>query len=122
MHVPSALSASVAALAILGTACVATSPGTPQPVRTVTATPTADVEDPPQDERVFDGESVGIGVLQILREEYRISGVESVECPEDRPVVVGTSFDCTVRLDGTSKEVTITVKSEEGEYEVGQPR
>jgi hypothetical protein len=123
MRVPTALLVPVTALAIIGTACTATTPGSPQSApTTVTVIPTVTVTPAPRTRRVFDAQAVEHGVSLILREDYKISGVETVECPEDQPVVVGTSFECAVRLDGDDTEVTITVKSGNGEYEIGQPR
>ncbi|MEU4445182.1 DUF4333 domain-containing protein [Actinosynnema sp. NPDC050801] len=123
MRVPSALLVSVATLVIFGTACTATTPGTPQAApTTVTMVSTVTVTPTPRTRRVFDTQVVELGVGSVLRDDYKFSGVKTVECPEDQPVVVGTSFVCVVQLDGRSKEVTVTVKSGDGEYEVGQPR
>jgi hypothetical protein len=57
-----------------------------------------------------------------MRDDYKFSDVSAVECPEDQPVVVGTSFQRTVQIGGRVKEVTITVTTTDGEYEVAQPR
>lgn len=123
MRVPSALLVSVTTLVVFGTACTATTPGTPRSApTTVTVISTVTVTPAPRTLRVFDAQAVERGVDGVLRDDYKFSGVKTVECPEDQPVVVGTSFVCVVQLDGRSKEVTVTVKSGDGEYEVGQPR
>ncbi|WP_170191912.1 DUF4333 domain-containing protein [Saccharothrix syringae] len=82
----------------------------------MTATPA------PRTRRVFDAQSVEHGVSLVLRQDYKIAGVETVECPDQQAVVAGTSFVCAVRLGGGDTEVTIMVKSGDGEYAVGRPR
>lgn len=71
--------------------------------------------------RVFDPETMRESVLDVLEEGYRVTDVEDVTCPADQPVEVGTTFDCTARIAGEDVPVPITVKTEEGQYEVGQP-
>ncbi|MBY8852730.1 DUF4333 domain-containing protein, partial [Saccharothrix sp. MB29] len=71
--------------------------------------------------KVFDNASVESGVVRILKEDYKISDAESATCPADREVKPNTTFECTVKVGGKDKTVKITVKTEDGEYEVGQP-
>jgi len=71
--------------------------------------------------KVFDNASVQKGVVKILTEEYKISDAESAVCPAEREVKPNTTFECTVKVGGKDKKVTITVKTADGEYEVGQP-
>ncbi|NIJ12181.1 hypothetical protein FHU38_002525 [Saccharomonospora amisosensis] len=71
--------------------------------------------------RVFDPEVMRDSVLRILTDSYGIEGVESVTCPPEQPVEVGLTFDCTAVVDGDTQRVPITVKNEDGEYEVGYP-
>lgn len=113
----------VVMVAVAGSACTTMTPGIAYPVR-ATVTVVSTVTETPRlpTRRVFQADSVERGVTGVLRDDYKISGVETVECPQDQPVVVGTSFVCVVQLDGRTKEVTVTVKSGDGEYEVGQPR
>ena len=61
------------------------------------------------------------GVVGVLKDDYKISDVGSATCPAEQEVKPNTSFDCTVKVGGKDKKVKITVKTEDGEYEVGQP-
>jgi hypothetical protein len=69
----------------------------------------------------FDNVAVQGGVVGILKDTYKIPDVESATCPADKEVKVGATFDCTVQVGGNEKKVKITVKTADGEYEVGQP-
>ncbi|MFT7834751.1 DUF4333 domain-containing protein [Saccharothrix sp. BKS2] len=71
--------------------------------------------------KVFDSAEVQKGVVTILTDVYKISDVESATCPADQEVKPNTTFECTAKIDGEDKTVKITVKTEDGEYEVGQP-
>lgn len=71
--------------------------------------------------RVFDPRAMRDSVLRILTDSYQIEGVESVTCPPDQPVEADLEFDCTAEIDGSTRRVPITVKNDEGEYEVGYP-
>lgn len=70
--------------------------------------------------KVFDSAEMQSSVQQVLTESYRVEGVESVTCPSGQQVVVDSRFDCSVIVAGETKHVTITVKSVDGKYEVGQ--
>ncbi|GGM71545.1 hypothetical protein GCM10012275_47510 [Longimycelium tulufanense] len=72
--------------------------------------------------KVFDEAAVQNGVHKILTEHYNLTRVENVSCPADQPVKTGTTFTCELTVDGKPKKVTITVKSDSGEYEVPQPQ
>lgn len=71
--------------------------------------------------RVFDAPVLEEGVHRILTEEYYVAGVDDVRCPANEEVKVGRQFECEVVIEGTRRSVTITVRSEEGEYEVEPP-
>ncbi|MEU5692173.1 DUF4333 domain-containing protein [Actinosynnema sp. NPDC020468] len=71
--------------------------------------------------KVFDNAEVQKGVVRILTDDYKISDVESATCPADREVKPNTTFECTAKVAGKDKKVKITVKTADGEYEVGQP-
>lgn len=88
------------------------------PVRTVTVT--APVPAQPTS-RVLDGSSLNDGVKNILEDDYKLA-VDDVTCPDDEEVVVGNSFTCTVTMSGEQKQVQVTVKTTDGQYEVGQPQ
>jgi hypothetical protein len=72
--------------------------------------------------RVFDNAAVQDGVKQILTNSYRVDGVGAVSCPAGQEVKQGATFTCTAQVNGKQKKVTITVKTDAGEYEVGQPQ
>ncbi|WP_196073436.1 DUF4333 domain-containing protein [Nakamurella alba] len=75
--------------------------------------------------RFFDQDAVEAGVLAILSgpapSGYALVGISDVTCPDDQPVVAGSSFVCVVTQDGSRKKATVTVKDDEGLYEVGIP-
>jgi hypothetical protein len=62
------------------------------------------------------------GVRQILTENYGQQNVSSVSCPADQEVRAGRTFTCTAVVDGQERQVTITVKTDGGEYEVSEPK
>ncbi|WP_137726034.1 DUF4333 domain-containing protein [Prescottella subtropica] len=62
------------------------------------------------------------GVEQVVTESYGARSVSEVSCPADRKVREGDSFDCTLKIDGTPKKVTVTFTDNDGTYEVGRPR
>lgn len=70
---------------------------------------------------VFDAPVLEEGVRQILTEEYYVAGIDDVRCPPDEEVRVDHRFECEVMIDGNGRSVTITVLSDEGEYEVSPP-
>lgn len=86
-------------------------------VSTVTATPPL-----PTRRKVFIADAVERGVVEILKNEYKISDVGEATCPENKPVTPGNSFICIVSVEGVDKSVKVVVKSADGEYEIGQPR
>ncbi|GAB3443563.1 DUF4333 domain-containing protein [Actinophytocola sediminis] len=74
--------------------------------------------------RVFDEQALEgpDGVLSILVDDYAISDVESVDCPADQEVTVGSTFDCVAVIGGEERTVTITVLDDDGAYQVGAPQ
>jgi hypothetical protein len=71
--------------------------------------------------KVFDNNAVQSGVVSILKDDYKISDVESATCTGEHEVKPNTTFECTAKVGGKDKKVKITVKTADGEYEVGQP-
>ncbi|MFD1150967.1 DUF4333 domain-containing protein [Saccharothrix hoggarensis] len=69
----------------------------------------------------FDQAAVQTGVVGILKDVYKIQDVEGATCPAGQEVKPNTTFECTVKVGGKDKTVKVTVKTEDGEYEVGQP-
>ena len=70
----------------------------------------------------FDESAVNRDVQGVLTDNYQIEGVESVDCPSGQEVAVDSSFDCKVTIGGKEQTVTLTVKSDDGRYEVSQPK
>jgi hypothetical protein len=71
--------------------------------------------------KVFDTAKVEQGVTGVLTNDYKLKASD-VKCPDGEAVKTGNTFDCTVTVDGAQKKVTVTVKSDDGHYEVGQPQ
>jgi len=75
--------------------------------------------------KVFDERQVTAGVTKVLTEGsptgYGLSGVTDVACPSGQEVKAGTSFQCTLNLNGAPKTVTVVVKDDNGLYEVNPP-
>jgi len=69
----------------------------------------------------FDNVAVQEGVKKILTEDYK-KNVTTVTCPAGQEVKAGRTFTCTANVDGQDRQVTITVKTDSGEYEVGEPK
>ncbi|WP_084792068.1 DUF4333 domain-containing protein [Actinopolyspora mortivallis] len=70
---------------------------------------------------VFDADSVGTGVRQVLRDSYGVEGVESVFCPPSQPVQPGHSFTCRVMVGDENQYVRVVVRDERGTYAVQRP-
>lgn len=71
--------------------------------------------------KVFDTAKVEQGVTGVLTNDYKLKA-SNVKCPDNEAVKTGATFTCTVTVDGAQKNVQITVKSDDGHYEVGQPQ
>ena len=69
---------------------------------------------------VFDQDAVQRGVAQILSDEYG-QDPQVVACPTGQEVQAGSTFSCQVTIEGEQRNVTITVKTDDGEYEVARP-
>jgi hypothetical protein len=74
-----------------------------------------------EETRVFVGPVLEEGVFDVLENLYHIKNIDSVHCPDDEEVRVGHKFSCVATINGVAREVIITVRSEDGEYEVSQP-
>ncbi len=68
----------------------------------------------------FDESAVQRGVARVLTDSGYSVGL--VLCPAEQPVAVGHRFSCRAGIDGYLRDVTITVRTSGGEYEVGVPR
>ncbi|HWE90303.1 MAG TPA: DUF4333 domain-containing protein [Pseudonocardiaceae bacterium] len=73
---------------------------------------------------VFDSSAMDSGVASILRNEYGYSDVQAadVTCPSNKPVTNGETFSCVANIDGSTKNVSIKVTSNDGNYEVFRPQ
>jgi uncharacterized protein DUF4333 len=71
--------------------------------------------------RVFDTAAVQSGVQRVLTSDYKIEGVADVRCPANVQVKVGETFTCTTTVNGKPANIQITIKSADGNYEVGRP-
>jgi hypothetical protein len=69
---------------------------------------------------IFDQNAVQQGVQRILSDEYG-QNAQSVRCPAEQEVRPGATFTCQAMIDGEQRDVTITVKTDAGEYEVARP-
>ncbi|WP_424186186.1 DUF4333 domain-containing protein [Actinokineospora sp. G85] len=70
---------------------------------------------------VFDQSAVQDGVKGILTGKYSVENVESVTCPADQEVRAGNKFTCEATIGGEKRTVSITVRTDDGEYEVAPP-
>jgi len=61
------------------------------------------------------------GVVKVLNENYGEPDVKNAECPSGESAKNGTTFDCTVRIGGQPKKVTVRVLNDRPEYEVSAP-
>lgn len=102
--------------------------GTPSsPPSTTTATATSSVRSSDTSttstpvRTVFDREQMQTSVLRVLADVYGIDGIEMVTCPSGQEVVDGATFQCTVVINGVDKQVTITVRGNDGKYVVSRP-
>lgn len=71
--------------------------------------------------KVFDEAAMRRSVRSMLTDSYDLSDVTSVTCPSEQPVEAGARFDCTAVVDGEPHRVPITVRDDDGRYEVGYP-
>ncbi|MGF6888408.1 hypothetical protein ABIA39_002955 [Nocardia sp. GAS34] len=69
----------------------------------------------------LDNSAVQTGVQKVLKDSYGIDDVQDVSCPSGEEVKVNNSFDCSLKVGGEKKKVTIKVTKSDGTYEVGRP-
>jgi hypothetical protein len=70
--------------------------------------------------KVFDSQQMQQDIKRLLTEAYAVDGVESVNCPSGQEVETGATFQCEVTVNGKQQSVTITVKNDDGHYQVGR--
>ncbi|MFI6027571.1 DUF4333 domain-containing protein [Amycolatopsis magusensis] len=93
-------------------------PALPPPA--VTTTSPTPVSASPQP-KLFDHAAVAEGVRQVLTQNFGVTELGAVLCPPGQPVRSGHTFDCQAQIGGEQRPVPITVKTDEGEYEVAAP-
>ncbi|WP_405495867.1 DUF4333 domain-containing protein [Nocardia sp. NBC_00511] len=69
----------------------------------------------------LDNSAVQSGVQKVLKDSYGIDDVQNVSCPSGQKVQVDKTFDCTLKVGGDAKKVTIKITKDDGTYEVGRP-
>lgn len=71
--------------------------------------------------KTLDSAAAEAGVAKVLTQSYGATQVDDVACPDGQKVESGTSFDCTVTVDGQHRSVTLTFTDDKGTYEVSRP-
>ncbi|WP_433613016.1 DUF4333 domain-containing protein [Prescottella agglutinans] len=71
--------------------------------------------------KTLDQNAAEKGVEQIVTESYGARAVTNVSCPSGQKVDEGSSFECSLNVDGTPKKVTVTFTDNDGTYEVSRP-
>ncbi|MEV6767008.1 protein kinase [Nocardia sp. NPDC051030] len=69
----------------------------------------------------LDNKAVQKGVQKVLKDSYGIKDAQNISCPSGQKVVVGHTFDCTLKIGGADKKVTVKITKADGTYEVGRP-
>ncbi|MFI5775611.1 DUF4333 domain-containing protein [Nocardia sp. NPDC051570] len=69
----------------------------------------------------LDNKAVQDGVQKVLKDSYGIDDVQGVSCPSGQKVQVGKAFECTLKVGGEQKKVTVKITKDDGTYEVGRP-
>ncbi|MEU0544548.1 DUF4333 domain-containing protein [Nocardia sp. NPDC005978] len=69
----------------------------------------------------LDNSAVQTGVQKVLKDSYGIEDVQDVSCPSGKKVEVDKTFECSVKVGGEAKKVTIKITKDDGTYEVGRP-
>lgn len=72
--------------------------------------------------KTLDADAAEAGIEEIVSGTYGATSVSNVDCPSGQAVEKGASFDCSVRVDGIDKKVTLTFTDDTGTYEVSRPR
>ncbi|WP_134668497.1 MULTISPECIES: DUF4333 domain-containing protein [unclassified Amycolatopsis] len=71
--------------------------------------------------QVFNNNQMQTDVAKLLTDTYKIQGVSGVTCPAEQKVEDGAKFECTATINGKPQQVPITVKGNDGNYEVSPP-
>lgn len=69
----------------------------------------------------YDTLAVEREVVAVLRDDYGLSDISEVECPDWIKVEQGESFQCEFEYAGASQTVTVTQGSQSGQLVVGAP-
>lgn len=71
---------------------------------------------------VLDSTSLTKGVHDVLTEDFHLTGVSAVVCPEKQRIETGNTFTCQVKVNGQPRTVPVEITNDAGEYRVNQPR
>ncbi|MFI9503161.1 DUF4333 domain-containing protein [Nocardia sp. NPDC052566] len=69
----------------------------------------------------LDNSAVQDGVKKVLSDSYGIQDVSEVSCPSGQEVTIDRTFDCSLKVSGEQKKVTVKITKDDGTYEVGRP-
>ncbi|MGW4713872.1 DUF4333 domain-containing protein [Nocardia sp. NPDC004260] len=69
----------------------------------------------------LDQAAVQDGVKKVLSDSYGIQDISDVSCPSGQEVKVDATFECSVKVSGEAKKVSIKITKDDGTYEVGRP-
>ncbi|SJM67339.1 hypothetical protein FM112_12475 [Gulosibacter sp. 10] len=69
----------------------------------------------------YDTAAVEREVVSVLRDDYGLSDLQEVNCPDWVKVEQGTSFQCEFEYAGATQTVTVTQGSQSGQLVVGAP-
>lgn len=67
-------------------------------------------------------EEVDREVARVLQEDFGLTELSGVDCPDDLRSVQGAQFQCSFEYAGEAQSVPVTVGSEDGQLVVGSPR
>ena len=70
----------------------------------------------------FDERKVEYEVAEVLRNDYGLSDLETVNCPSWIKVKQGDEFQCEFEYAGATQTITVTQGSQSGQLIVGSPR
>lgn len=103
----------------------AAAPSATEPATPALAAPAAPViaaePEPAPTPQLLDRTDLQLGVQLILIDTYDLDNARDVRCPDGQQVVVGATFDCTVRLGSALRTATVTITGTDGTYEVARP-
>lgn len=61
------------------------------------------------------------GVREVLTDDFELTDVAAVECPDEISAQAGERFECTFTSGGEALSVPVEVLNDQGQYRVGGP-